>query len=158
MYTPDPAPGPIDLLDLSTFAQENPRRPILVILPADGPAEAVANGESLVPTALFGEDRCALADDLHVAIRIQQDLELRAITFHGTTPPESVRVLSVFIGDEPIFTHSEGVPVERFEQPALSRVVEGWRAEPGRDLSVYARSSGPAHLQVSLMAGKRRLP
>ena len=62
--TAQAVPTPIDLIDLSVFAQGNPQRPLLLILPAVGPAEVADPDADLVPTALFGESSCDVADEL----------------------------------------------------------------------------------------------
>ena len=70
--------------------------------------------------------------------------------------PAEERVQSVFVGDEPVFTEGEGVPVGHFEAGPLARVLKGWKARAGLDLMVNACASGPARLCVSVVADKRR--
>ena len=154
--TAQAVPTPIDLIDLSVFAQGNPQRPLLLILPAVGPAEVADPDADLVPTALFGESSCEGADELRVAIRVQRDLVLRSLNFYGSAPREVIRVTSVFIGDEPVFTDTPGVPIERFERAVLGHVVDGWRVSAGLDVTVLARASAAASLAVNLLAAKRR--
>ena len=146
-----------ETFDLAAFAAANPDRPILLILPAEEQADAAPDdGPRFVPTLLYGEARCEEGGDLSVRIRFQRELDLRALCFTGSTRGEVVRVQSVFIGDEPVFTESEGVPVGHFEAGPLAQVLKGWKARPGLDLSVQASASGPATLCVSVLAAKRR--
>ena len=146
-----------DLFDLSAFAAANPDRPILLILPAEEPADASPEtSDELVPTLLYGETRREEAGDLSVRIRFQRDLDLRAICFTGSTRGDVVRVQSVFVGDAPVFTEGEGVPIGHFEAGPLARVLKGWKARAGLDLSIHANASGPARLCVSVLADKRR--
>ena len=146
-----------DIFDLTAFAAANPDRPILLILPAEEPADvASASDPERVPTLLYGESLCEEAGDLSVRIRLQRDLDLRALCFTGSTRGDVVRVQSLFVGDEPVFTEGEGVPVGHFEAGPLARVLKGWKARAGLDLMVNACASGPARLCVSVVADKRR--
>ena len=170
------------LHDLSAFAQANPDRPLLLVLPATRRGALSVPGldegldedldtfqvdertvlpahldppASRVPTLLYGEAERADAGDLRVTIRLQQDLFLREICFAGTTPGEVVRVRSLWVGDAPVFSHSEGAPVERFEHPMLAGLIHGWYGKAGLDLSVHAQVSGPARLVVCVQGDKR---
>ena len=146
-----------ETFDLAAFAAANPDRPILLILPAEEPVtDANEPATERVPTLLYGEATREEDGDLSVRIRFQSDLNLRALCFAGSTPGEVVRVQSLFVGDEPVFTESEGVPVGHFEAGPLARVLKGWRARAGLDLFIHAHATGSARLCVSVLADKRR--
>ena len=148
-----------NLLGLTEFAQANPDRALLVILPVPSAVAIQPSGEPdpLVQTLLYGEDTRDAAGELRLHVRVQSDLQLRTLSFHGSTPAEGLRIHAVFCGDAPVFTHNEGVPVERFEHPALAGVVDGWRAHAGTELTVVASAEAPARLVVSVIALKRAL-
>ena len=145
-----------ETFDLAAFVAANPERPILLILPAEEPAPEPEAATERVPTLLYGEASRDDEGDLSVRIRFQSDLNLRALCFTGSTPGDVVRVQSLFVGDEPVFTESEGVPVGHFEAGPLARVLKGWRARAGLDLFIHAHATGPARLCVSVLADKRR--
>ncbi len=147
------------LLGLTAFAQANPDRALLVILPVSSAVAIQPSGEPdpLVQTLLYGEDTRDAAGELRLHVRVQSDLQLRTLSFHGSTPSEGLRIHAVFCGDAPVFTHSEGVPVTRFEHPTLAGVVDGWQAHAGTELTVVASAEGPARLVVSVI-GLKRVP
>ena len=164
MDTFAPDTNALHLLGLTAFAQANPDRALLVILPAASAllpaASAIQPAEEpdlLVQTLLYDEDAREDAGDLRLHLRFQSDLQLRTLSFHGSTPPEELRIRAVFCGDAPVFTHSEGIPVARFEHPTLAGVVEGWQASAGTDLTVVASAEGPARLVASVIGLKRVL-
>lgn len=146
-----------DTFDLTAFAAAHPGRPIVLILPAVAPSTPAPEGAAeLVPTLLYGETERADEGDLSVRIRLQRDLDLRALCFTGSTRGDVLRVQSVFIGDEPVFTEGEGVPVSHFEAQPFAEVLKGWKARAGLDLFINAHASGPARLCVGVLADKRR--
>ena len=168
MDTLAPDTNALHLLSLTAFAQANPDRALLVILPAVLPsAVAIQPAASellpaeapdlLVQTLLHGEEARDAAGELRLYVRVQSDLQLRTLSFHGSTPAEGLRIHAVFCGDAPVFTHNEGVPVTRFEHPTLAGVVEGWQARAGTDLTIVASAEGPARLVVSVIGLKRVL-
>ena len=164
MDTLAPDTNALHLLGLTAFAQANPDRALLVILPAASAllpaASAIQPAEEpdlLAQTLLYGEDAREAAGELRLHVRVQSDLQLRTLSFHGSTPAEGLRIHAVFCGDAPVFTHSEGVPVTRFEHPTLAGVVDGWQARAGTELTVVASAEGPARLVVSIIGLKRVL-
>ena len=168
MDTLAPDTNALHLLGLTAFAQANPDRALLVILPAVLPsavaiqpaASALQPAEEpdlLVQTLLYGEEARESAGELRLHVRVQSDLQLRTLSFHGSTPAEGLRIHAVFCGDAPVFTHSEGVPVTRFEHPTLAGVVDGWKARAGTELTVVASAEGPARLVASVIGLKRVL-
>ena len=163
-----PDTNALHLLGLTAFAQANPDRALLVILPAVLPsavaiqpaASALQPAEEpdlLGQTLLYGEEARDAAGELRLHVRVQSDLQLRTLSFHGSAPAEWLRVHAVFCGDAPVFTHSEGVPIARFEHPTLAGVVDGWQARAGTDLTVVASAEGPARLVASVIGRKRVL-
>jgi len=156
---------------LTAFAQANPDRALLVILPAASallpaaPAFLPAASELLpaeepdllAQTLLYGEEARDAAGELRLHVRVQSDLQLRTLSFHGSTPAEGLRIHAVFCGDAPVFTHNEGVPVTRFEHPTLAGVVDGWQAHAGTELTFVASAKGPARLVASVIGLKRVL-
>ena len=164
MDTLAPDTNALHLLGLTAFAQANPDRALLVILPAASAllpaASAIQPAEEpdlLAQTLLYGEDAREAAGELRLHVRVQSDLQLRTLSFHGSTPAEGLRIHAVFCGDAPVFTHSEGVPVTRFEHPTLAGVVDGWKAHAGTDLTIVASAKGPARLVASVIGLKRVL-
>ena len=164
MDTLAPDTNALHLLGLTAFAQANPDRALLVILPSAVAIQPAASAlqpaeepDSLVQTLLYGEDARDAAGELRLHVRVQSDLQLRTLSFHGSTPAEGLRVHAVFCGDAPVFTHNEGVPVTRFEHPTLAGVVDGWQARAGTELTVVASAEGPARLVVSVIGLKRVL-
>ena len=157
MDTFAPDTNALHLLGLTAFAQANPERALLVILPAASALQPADEPDLLVQTLLYGEETREDAGDLRLHLRLQSDLQLRTLSFHGSTPAEELRIRAVFCGDAPVFTHSEGVPVTRFEHPTLAGVVDGWQARAGTDLTVIASAEGPARLVASVIGLKRVL-
>lgn len=168
MDTLAPDTNALHLLGLTAFAQANPDRALLVILPAVLPsavaiqpaASALQPAEEpdlLAQTLLYGEEARDAAGELRLHVRVQSDLQLRTLSFHGSTPAEGLRIHAVFCGDAPVFTHNEGVPVTRFEHPTLAGVVDGWQAHAGTDLTIVASAEGPARLVASVIGLKRVL-
>jgi len=157
MDTLAPDTNALHLLGLTAFAQANPERALLVILPAASALQPADEPDLLVQTLLYGEETREDAGDLRLHLRLQSDLQLRTLSFHGSTPAEGLRIRAVFCGDAPVFTHSEGVPVARFEHPTLAGVVNGWQGRAGIDLTFIASAEGPARLVVSVIASKRAL-
>ena len=168
MDTLAPDTNALHLLGLTAFAQANPDRALLVILPAVLPsavaiqpaASAIQPTEEpdlLAQTLLYGEEARDAAGELRLYVRVQSDLQLRTLSFHGSTPAEGLRIHAVFCGDAPVFTHNEGVPVTRFEHPTLAGVVDGWQAHAGTELTVVASAKGPARLVASVIGLKRVL-
>ena len=171
MDTLTPDTNALHLLGLTAFAQANPDRALLVILPAASAllpaapallpaASALLPAEEpdlLAQTLLYGEEARDAAGELRLHVRVQSDLQLRTLSFHGSTSAEGLRIHAVFCGDAPVFTHSEGVPVTRFEHPTLAGVVEGWQARAGTDLTVVASAESPARLVASVIGLKRVL-
>ena len=157
MDTLAPDTNALHLLGLTAFAQANPDRALLVILPAASALQPAKEPDLLAQTLLYGEEARDAAGELRLHVRVQSDLQLRTLSFHGSTPSEGLRVHAVFCGDAPVFTHSEGVPVTRFEHPTLAGVVEGWQARAGTDLTVVASAKGPARLVASVIGLKRVL-
>ena len=164
MDTLAPDTNALHLLGLTAFAQANPDRALLVILPAASAllpaAPAIQPAEEpdlLAQTLLYGEEARESAGELRLHVRVQSDLQLRTLSFHGSTPAEGLRVHAVFCGDAPVFTHNEGVPVSRFEHPTLAGVVDGWQAHAGTELTVVASAEGPARLVASVIGLKRVL-
>lgn len=150
----------LDLPGLSAFAQDNPDRALLLVLPAS-PSPVLPPDEvdplPLEPaparrTLLYGEALCEEAGDLRVALLVPRPLRLRALIFLGSTPDDVLQIRGVFIGDQPVFLHHDGVPLSRFEHPQLADVVEGWVAPAGLPVTISAVASGPARLVVSLCA------
>ena len=157
MDTLAPDTNALHLLGLTAFAQANPERALLVILPATSALQPADEPDLLVQTLLYGEETREDAGDLRLYLRLQSDLQLRTLSFHGSTPTEELRIRAVFCGDAPVFTHSEGVPVTRFEHPTLAGVVDGWQAHAGTDLTIVASAEGPARLVASVIGLKRVL-
>ena len=164
MDTFAPDTNALHLLGLTAFAQANPDRALLVILPAAPALQPAASEllpaeepDLLAQTLLYGEEARDAAGELRLHVRVQSDLQLRALSFHGSTPAEGLRIHAVFCGDAPVFTHSEGVPIARFEHPTLAGVVDGWQARAGTDLTVVASAEGPARLVASVIGLKRVL-
>ena len=164
MDTLAPDTNALHLLGLTAFAQANPDRALLVILPASSallPASSALQPteepDLLAQTLLYGEEARDAAGELRLRVRVQSDLQLRTLSFHGSAPSEGLRVHAVFCGDAPVFTHNEGVPVTRFEHPTLAGVVEGWKASAGTELTFVASAGGPARLVVSVIGLKRVL-
>ena len=108
-------------------------------------------------TLLYGEEARDGSGELRLHVRVQSDLQLRTLSFHGSTPAEGLRIHAVFCGDAPVFTHNEGVPVTRFEHQTLAGVVDGWQAHAGTDLTIVASAEGPARLVASVIGLKRVL-
>ena len=168
MDTLAPDTNALHLLGLTAFAQANPDRALLVILPAVLPSavaiqpaasvlQPAEDPDLLVQTLLYGEEARDAAGELRLHVRVQSDLQLRTLSFHGSTPAEGLRIHAVFCGDAPVFTHNEGVPVTRFEHPTLAGVVDGWQAHAGTDLTIVASAEGPARLVASVIGLKRVL-
>ena len=164
MDTLAPDTNALHLLGLTAFAQANPDRALLVILPsavaiqpATSALQPADEPDLLAQTLLYGEEARESAGELRLHVRVQSDLQLRTLSFHGSTPAEGLRVHAVFCGDAPVFTHNEGVPVTRFEHPTLARVVDGWKARAGTELTIVASAEGPARLVASVIGLKRVL-
>ena len=164
MDTLAPDTNALHLLGLTAFAQANPDRALLVILPAASALLPAASEllpaeepDLLAQTLLYGEEARDGSGELRLHVCVQSDLQLRTLSFHGSSPAEGLRIHAVFCGDASVFTHSEGVPVTRFEHPTLAGVVDGWRARAGTDLTVVASAEGPARLVVSVIGLKRVL-
>ena len=171
MDTLAPDTNALHLLGLTAFAQANPDRALLVILPSavaiqpaaptlQPAASALLPAEEpdlLAQTLLYGEEARDTAGELRLHVRVQSDLQLRALSFHGSTPAEGLRIHAVFCGDASVFTHNEGVPVTRFEHQTVAGVVDGWQAHAGTDLTIVASAEGPARLVASVIGLKRVL-
>jgi hypothetical protein len=164
MDTLAPDTNALHLLGLTAFAQANPDRALLVILPSAVAIQPAASAllpaeepDLLAQTLLYGEEARDAAGELRLHVRVQSDLQLRTLSFHGSTPAEGLRIHAVFCGDAPVFTHNEGVPVTRFEHPTLAGVVDGWQARAGTELTIVASAEGPARLVASVIGLKRVL-
>lgn len=147
----------LHLLGLAEFAQANPDRALLVVLPAE-PVTQADDPDLFVKTLLYDEASCDGAGDVRLLIPVPHDLQLQAISFHDSAPSEGLRIRGIFCGDAPVFLHSKGVPVERFQHPALAGVMGGWKVRAGANVSVLASADGPARLAVSVTGLKRALP
>lgn len=106
-------------------------------------------------TLLYGEQSREDAGQVDVVVRLQHDFRPKDISFEGTTEGAKARVTALFIGDQPVFVSSVGVPVETFERSrALWGLLRDWEGRAGLDIRVLALLAGPGQLAVTLTGDK----
>lgn len=142
---------------LTALAKAHPDRALIVVLPAKATADdASVEGEARVQTVLFQEQDVPAKGSVNLRIRAQSTLHLSRLSFYGSTETDSLRIQSMWVGDEPIFTDELGVPISRFVDEHLAALVETWTLNAGTDLMLVAHADVPAKLVVNLIALKSR--